>query len=161
MLKITGWFTNFSLPVSMYAHGCVTNCLSPDCSYRYPICVGHYITLTILCWQWDLVCEKDSVSRLSQSLVLGGMFLGALASPLADRFGRKPVHVIFNIGLLGVTFAMAFVKNLAGFLVLRFFVGTFQQVCMFTVYWMKGNSYRAICSFKWLHTNNTTEREVH
>ncbi|XP_021340155.1 solute carrier family 22 member 6-B-like [Mizuhopecten yessoensis] len=92
--------------------------------------------------EWDLVCERDTIGRLSQSLVNGGMFLGALAAPLADKFGRKPVHVAFNIGLLAVTFTMAFVKNITAFLVLRFFVGTFQQfmlwytmyICVYNVY---------------------------
>ncbi|OWF35842.1 solute carrier family 22 member 8-like isoform X2 [Mizuhopecten yessoensis] len=89
--------------------------------------------------EWDLVCERDTIGRLSQSLVLGGMFLGALAAPLADKFGRKPVHVAFNIGLLAVTFTMAFVKNITTFLVLRFFVGTFQQGMLITVvtFWLE------------------------
>ncbi|XP_033733071.1 solute carrier family 22 member 3-like isoform X2 [Pecten maximus] len=89
--------------------------------------------------EWDLVCERDAIGRISQSLVLGGMFLGALAAPLADKYGRKPVHVAFNVGLLVVTFAMAFVKSVPAFLVLRFFVGTFQQGMLITVvtFWLE------------------------
>ncbi|XP_060067965.1 organic cation transporter protein-like [Ylistrum balloti] len=89
--------------------------------------------------EWDLVCERDAVGRLSQSLVLGGMFLGALAAPLADKYGRKLVHVAFNIGLLTVTFTMAFVKDETVFLVLRFFIGTFQQGMLLTVvtFWLE------------------------
>ncbi|XP_069115273.1 organic anion transporter 3-like [Argopecten irradians] len=101
-----------------------------DCLYGVNYSVSKMHTFIA---EWDLVCDREALGRISQSLVLGGMFLGALAAPLADKYGRKPVHVTFNIGLLIVTFAMAFVKSVPAFLVLRFFVGTFQQGMLITV----------------------------
>ncbi|KAJ8304901.1 hypothetical protein KUTeg_018484 [Tegillarca granosa] len=76
---------------------------------------------------WDLVCDKDALGKMSQTLVSGGMFLGAFASPLADKFGRRPVHCAFNLGYFIVTILIAFVTNFKAFMVLRFLTGVCQQ----------------------------------
>ncbi|XP_041376422.1 solute carrier family 22 member 6-A-like [Gigantopelta aegis] len=78
--------------------------------------------------EWDLVCERDALGKLSQTLVMVGMFLGAFFLPaLADRFGRKRLHVGANFLSLVVGVAMAFVPNFIGFAVLRVFIGVFNQ----------------------------------
>ncbi|XP_041373762.1 solute carrier family 22 member 3-like isoform X2 [Gigantopelta aegis] len=78
--------------------------------------------------EWDLVCERDALGKLSQTLVMVGMFLGASFLPIvADRFGRKRLHVGSHSLLLVVTVAMAFVPSFIGFAILRVFVGIFQE----------------------------------
>ncbi|XP_041376643.1 solute carrier family 22 member 6-like [Gigantopelta aegis] len=78
--------------------------------------------------EWDLVCERDTLGKLSQTLVMVGMFLGAFFLPaLADCFGRKRLHVGANFLSLIVVVAMAFVPNFIGFSVLRVFIGVFNQ----------------------------------
>lgn len=83
-----------------------------------------------LLFQWDLVCEYDAIAKLTQLLLGAGMFLGATASQLSDRFGRKPIQIVFSIGLLFITLASAFAEDVIVFAVLRFFTGAFQQVIL-------------------------------
>ncbi|XP_041376634.1 organic cation transporter protein-like [Gigantopelta aegis] len=87
--------------------------------------------------EWDLVCEKDTLGKLSQTLVMVGMFLGASFLPaLGDRFGRKRLHVGANFMFFVVTVSMAFVPNFIGFAVLRVFVGFFHQGYVISQYIM-------------------------
>ncbi|KAJ8304899.1 hypothetical protein KUTeg_018482 [Tegillarca granosa] len=100
-----------------------------------------YVLNTFL--QWDLVCDKDALGKMSQTLVLGGMFLGAFASPLADKFGRRPVHCAFNIGYFIVTILVAFITNFKAFMVLRFLTGVCQQVDLAP--WAPGVLFGVMC----------------
>ncbi|XP_045215411.2 organic cation transporter protein-like isoform X1 [Mercenaria mercenaria] len=57
-----------------------------------------------------------------------GQGLGALImSHLADRFGRKTVHVLAHIGVMVSMVIMAFSTNIIMLLTLRLITGTFQQ----------------------------------
>lgn len=79
-------------------------------------------------YEWNLVCSRSNLAALAQSLVLAGQGLGALImSHLADRFGRKTVHVISHVGVLCTMIIMALSQNIYMLLVLRLITGTFQQ----------------------------------
>ncbi|KAJ8304439.1 hypothetical protein KUTeg_018022, partial [Tegillarca granosa] len=72
----------------------------------------------------DLVCERAGLSELSQTLIMIGQAFGAaIFTSLADRYGRKPIHVFCHIGLFGITLGLAFIQSYTAFAVLRFFVG--------------------------------------
>ncbi|GFN75018.1 solute carrier family 22 member 4 [Plakobranchus ocellatus] len=78
--------------------------------------------------EWDLVCEKDFLPDLSQTVLSAGMMLGAfLFTSLADKYGRKPVYVTCHVLMLCVAGITAFVPNYTAFLVVRFFLGALQQ----------------------------------
>ena len=80
-------------------------------------------------FQWDLVCGRANLAALAQSLALAGQGLGALVmSHVADRFGRKTVHVLSHIGVMVTMIIMAFSYNIVMLLALRLVAGTFQQV---------------------------------
>lgn len=78
--------------------------------------------------QWNLVCSRSNLAALAQSLVLGGQGIGAMVmSHLADRFGRKTIHVIAHIGVMCSMLVMAFSSSIYMLLALRLVTGTFQQ----------------------------------
>lgn len=74
--------------------------------------------------EWDLVCDKDFLPGLSQSLLLTGFALGSvIGGPLADTYGRRPTIigavVLFNVVGLAVSLAPSF----AVFTTLRLLMG--------------------------------------
>ncbi|KAJ8032335.1 Organic cation transporter-like protein [Holothuria leucospilota] len=74
--------------------------------------------------EWDLVCDKDFLPGLSQSLLLTGFGLGSvIGGPLADTYGRRPTIigavVLFNVVGLAVSLAPSF----AVFTTLRLLMG--------------------------------------
>ncbi|GFN75016.1 organic cation transporter protein [Plakobranchus ocellatus] len=78
--------------------------------------------------EWDLVCEKDALSEVTQTVMAVGMMLGSsLFMAMADKYGRKPVFVGSHICLFGTAVALAFAPGYVVFLGLRFFLGAFQQ----------------------------------
>ena len=94
----------------------------------------------IIIFKWDLVCDRANLAALAQSLALAGQGLGALImSHIADRFGRKTVHVLSHLGVMASMILMSFSTNIIMLLTLRLVVGTFQQVnislCTRTKWW--------------------------
>ncbi|XP_076443491.1 organic anion transporter 3-like [Babylonia areolata] len=78
--------------------------------------------------EWDLVCDKEALIDVSQTLLVAGMMIGAVFFTfMADRFGRKPIHITGCIGLLFIGMATSFVPTFLAFLPLRFMLGAFQQ----------------------------------
>lgn len=62
-------------------------------------------------------------------MTMVGQGLGAmLASSMADRFGRKTIHLISHIALYLVGFGVAFAPNYTVLIILRFLTGAIQQV---------------------------------
>ncbi|WAQ99863.1 ORCT-like protein [Mya arenaria] len=79
-------------------------------------------------YDWGLVCKRSNLAALAQSLVIAGQGIGALTmSHVADRVGRKTVHVISHLGILITMGIMAASPNIYMLLVLRLVAGTFQQ----------------------------------
>ncbi|XP_052792025.1 organic cation transporter protein-like [Mya arenaria] len=78
--------------------------------------------------EWGLVCGRSNLAALAQSLVIVGQGIGAITtSHLADRVGRKTVHVISHLGILATMGVMAVSSNIYMLLALRLVAGTFQQ----------------------------------
>ena len=80
-------------------------------------------------FQLDLVCERSGLAELSQTLVILGQAIGSLGfTPMADKFGRRIIHVLSHIGLFVASLAMSFSPNYIMFAILRCLIGAFQQV---------------------------------
>ncbi|XP_059159012.1 organic cation transporter protein-like [Physella acuta] len=78
--------------------------------------------------EWDLVCEGESLSDVSQTLLSLGQMAGALIfTALADVYGRKPTYMITHLLLFAVAVGIAFSPSFIVFAVLRFLIGAFQQ----------------------------------
>ncbi|CAL1535017.1 unnamed protein product [Lymnaea stagnalis] len=78
--------------------------------------------------QWDLVCDSEFMSDVSQTLLSLGQLAGAIVfTTLADIYGRKPTYVISHLLLFGIALGIAFSPNFLVFVILRFFIGAFQQ----------------------------------
>ena len=79
--------------------------------------------------QWDLVCDREYLKDLSQTILVVGVIFGAMVfTSLSDHLGRKPVFLFTQWALAVVGVANAFVANYHAFLALRFCTGALQQV---------------------------------
>ncbi|KAH9489367.1 hypothetical protein Btru_056477 [Bulinus truncatus] len=78
--------------------------------------------------QFNLVCDRINLARLSQTLVIAGQAVGAiLGTMLSDKFGRKLILVASNVGLLVSGLAIAFAPTYTTFAAFKFIAGGFQQ----------------------------------
>ena len=69
------------------------------------------------------------MAEVTQTMVMVGQGLGALVfNSLADRYGRKPTHVMCTVGMLTVSVATALSPNYVFLLVCRVAIGALQQV---------------------------------
>jgi len=83
--------------------------------------------------QFDLVCDRDYLRSLSQSLYMFGVMVGSFVSGLAsDRFGRHRVTLISAFGLLASGIAVSFSASMAVFTFLRCLVAMFSVSCFTT-----------------------------
>lgn len=79
--------------------------------------------------QWNLVCGEQDFSELTQTLIILGQGVGAATlTTFADKYGRKPVHIISHICILVLGLTKAFATNFYMFAPLRFLTGVAQQV---------------------------------
>ncbi|XP_060072231.1 solute carrier family 22 member 6-like [Ylistrum balloti] len=79
--------------------------------------------------EYDLVCDGAERAELSQTLLIVGQMIGACVLPqCADKFGRKKILVLSNIGLLVAGLGGCFLPTFTGFAIMRFLIGIFQQV---------------------------------
>ncbi|XP_046556425.1 solute carrier family 22 member 6-like [Haliotis rubra] len=79
--------------------------------------------------EWDVVCEKEGLSDLLQTLYMFGTGIGAiLFTVVADRFGRKFSNVVAGVSFLVVGTGMAFIPTFVPFAVLRVLQGATQMV---------------------------------
>ena len=90
-------------------------------------------TLTCACtvvrWQWDLVCDKNYLVEMSQSVFNFGVMVGAIIfTSMADRLGRKPIHLTCQYSMFAVGLVIFFSPNYVTFVVLRFIQGAVREV---------------------------------
>lgn len=94
----------------------------------------------------DLVCDNAALAELTQTMTMVGQGLGAmLASSMADRFGRKTIHLSSHIALYLVGFGVAFAPNYTVLIILRLITGAIQQGVA-----MSG----AVIALEWVPTNS-------
>ncbi|XP_069138045.1 solute carrier family 22 member 6-B-like [Argopecten irradians] len=104
---------------------------STDCVSGYKYDVHRDASIVT---EWDLFCEGGEVAELAQTMVILGQGIGAvLFSALADRYGRKPVHVFCHISMFAVTLGTAWSSNPAVFIALRCIMGALQSGTGLTV----------------------------
>ncbi|XP_077995052.1 organic cation transporter protein-like [Glandiceps talaboti] len=81
--------------------------------------------------EWDLVCDKEPFSQISQSIFMVGAMLGAfIAGSLSDRFGRKKIYLftMWAESILGIL--TAFTQSFITYTLLRFLTGIMLQGVM-------------------------------
>ena len=82
--------------------------------------------------QFDLICNYDYLADMSQLVFGVGLLVGSVAfTRLADKIGRKPVHLGCQWGTIILGAIMAFSPNYVIFTVLRFVIGTVRAVNIF------------------------------
>ncbi|KAK7116168.1 organic cation transporter-like protein [Littorina saxatilis] len=78
--------------------------------------------------EFDLVCDRKLLGGLAQTFVIMGQGIGAvIASAFSDRFGRKMVLVLSQLGLLTFGVAVGFAPSFSVLAVLKFMLGALQQ----------------------------------
>ena len=66
---------------------------------------------------------------MSQSVFNFGVMVGAIIfTSMADRLGRKPIHLACQYTMLVLGIVIAFAPNYITFVVLRFFLGAVREV---------------------------------
>ncbi|KAM4607431.1 solute carrier family 22 member 7-like [Polymixia lowei] len=77
-----------------------------------------------LATEWDLVCDRKSMSKATGTIFFLGVMLGAVASgALCDKFGRRSTLLVSYIMVIVFSFSSAFSNSYLMFAVLRFFTG--------------------------------------
>ncbi|KAL5003988.1 hypothetical protein ScPMuIL_017444 [Solemya velum] len=83
--------------------------------------------------EWDLVCDREELAELTQTLIILGQGFGAATlTTFADRYGRKPIQIISHIIIFGLGLGMAFSPNFYVLAPLRFLTGMAQQGVVLT-----------------------------
>uniref|UniRef100_H3CWW9 Solute carrier family 22 member 6 n=1 Tax=Tetraodon nigroviridis TaxID=99883 RepID=H3CWW9_TETNG len=77
-----------------------------------------------LAMEWDLVCDRKSLPKMTATVFFLGVMLGAIAfGYLSDKYGRKSVLLVSYVLSTVMGFASAFANSYVLFSVLRFFTG--------------------------------------
>ena len=87
------------------------------------------------CFQMDLVCERAALPELTQTIFVIGVMVGAIVfSVLADKLGRKTVHLgcLWTVGVIGALSALS--NDYVSYSVLRFVLGFLQMVRTLELY---------------------------
>ncbi|MCI4395820.1 hypothetical protein PGIGA_G00196460 [Pangasianodon gigas] len=71
--------------------------------------------------EWDLVCEKEWLAKLTQPTFMLGVLIGALLfGDVADRVGRRPILMATSVCQFAFGITVAFTGNYYIFMVMRF-----------------------------------------
>ncbi|XP_036403105.1 solute carrier family 22 member 7 [Megalops cyprinoides] len=77
-----------------------------------------------LATEWDLVCDKKSMSKATATIFFTGVMIGAMVfGSLSDRFGRKSMLMVSYVSGMIFGVASAFSTSFVMFAVMRFFTG--------------------------------------
>ena len=77
---------------------------------------------------FQLVCERNYLTALSQTLITVGGLIGSFIFPyLADAYGRKPVLVWSSVLSFVTSLGLAFSVNYEMFSIFKFLIGVFTQ----------------------------------
>ena len=86
--------------------------------------------------EWDLVCDKEYLPVIAQTVFLCGTLVQVLSGPLPDKFGRKPIVCIFAAFGIASHFVMIFSYNVIMFLTFAFLTGfnfSVSKISLFTM----------------------------
>ncbi|TSL47607.1 Solute carrier family 22 member 16 [Bagarius yarrelli] len=71
--------------------------------------------------EWDLVCEKEWLAKMTQPTFMLGVLIGALLfGDIADRVGRRPILMATSVCQFAFGISVAFTGNYYIFMVMRF-----------------------------------------
>ncbi|KAG7331674.1 hypothetical protein KOW79_005643 [Hemibagrus wyckioides] len=71
--------------------------------------------------EWDLVCEKEWLAKITQPTFMLGVLIGALLfGDIADRVGRRPILMATSVCQFAFGVTVAFTGNYYTFMVMRF-----------------------------------------
>ncbi|XP_051954808.1 solute carrier family 22 member 16-like [Xyrauchen texanus] len=75
--------------------------------------------------EWDLVCEKEWLAKLTQPTFMLGVLIGALVfGDIADRIGRRPILIATSLCQFAFGILVAFTGNYYLFVAMRFLLAT-------------------------------------
>ncbi|XP_005098671.1 solute carrier family 22 member 6-like [Aplysia californica] len=78
--------------------------------------------------EFDLICDREFLFGLTQTLMSVGNVLGAFVFPyLTDRYGRKPTVIVCTVGAMGSALGLACSLNYAMFASFKVCAGIFVQ----------------------------------
>ncbi|KAJ8361580.1 hypothetical protein SKAU_G00181050 [Synaphobranchus kaupii] len=77
-----------------------------------------------LATEWDLVCDKRSLSKATATIFFVGVMIGAVVfGSLSDRYGRKSMLLVSYLSGMVFGLASAFSSSFLMFAIMRFFTG--------------------------------------
>lgn len=78
--------------------------------------------------EFDLVCDKEGFSELTQTLYSVGGLISSLTVPIfTDKYGRKKIHIILSVLLLGTGIGLSYAPDYWTFTALRLLEGIMNQ----------------------------------
>lgn len=93
------------------------------------LCSMH--NLSYLVQQWNLVCTRDYLPDLSQTILMAGYAVGSImAGPLADKYGRRLTQLVSVIVLTILCLAVSLSPNYFVYVSLRFICGAVVMVSL-------------------------------
>ncbi|XP_076807256.1 organic cation transporter-like protein [Clavelina lepadiformis] len=126
---------------------CVTSDEDPGsipCDQGYYYDPTYYDETTIT--QWDLVCDRQYLDSLANTLFFLGFFIGsAFVGPLSDWFGRKLAMIVLCIGLVSCSVGCAFAPTFEIYTFVRVLCGAFGITCFISYFTYASE----ICPINW------------
>ena len=78
--------------------------------------------------QWNLVCDKNYLGELSQTLYQLGSLVGELLLFVVDKYGRKKIHIITHLIICVVGVVNAYSVSYSMFAITKAIGGMFIAV---------------------------------
>ncbi|KAI5608498.1 solute carrier family 22 member 16, partial [Silurus asotus] len=107
--------------------------------------------------EWDLVCEKEWLAKITQPTFMMGVLIGALLfGDMADRIGRRPILIATSVCQFVFGITVAFTGNYYIFILMRFLLAMlyidYVVITMYTMFFISvslplmSNGYKKIAT---------------